>query len=224
MSIAATAREETTWRRLMLAPSVLLLVLFSILPVSISFALTLDIAWKEGRAAVSAAGLTPLHRAPRQAVPRRPRQHAGFRRFRRRRAIDSRLRAGVVDEPRAPRCNSLPNHLHPADPDPRHHPDRRDLATDVQYRFRPHQSGLRPPRARAFRLAESADTALMSVIIVDIWHWTPFCFLLFLAGLESLPQDVSRRPIEWRELAAGTPLRRPADDGADHTRHHRPSA
>jgi multiple sugar transport system permease protein len=36
----------------------------------------------------------------------------------------------------------------------------------------------------------SADTALLSVIAVDIWHWTPFCFLLFLAGLESMPQDV----------------------------------
>lgn len=36
----------------------------------------------------------------------------------------------------------------------------------------------------------NAQTALLSVIIVDIWHWTPFCFLLFLAGLESLPQDV----------------------------------
>ena len=34
------------------------------------------------------------------------------------------------------------------------------------------------------------ETALASVILVDIWHWTPFCFLLFLAGLESLPQDV----------------------------------
>ena len=34
------------------------------------------------------------------------------------------------------------------------------------------------------------ETALLSVIVVDVWHWTPFCFLLFLAGLESLPQDV----------------------------------
>lgn len=33
-------------------------------------------------------------------------------------------------------------------------------------------------------------TALLSVIIVDVWHWTPFCFLLLLAGLESLPEDV----------------------------------
>lgn len=36
----------------------------------------------------------------------------------------------------------------------------------------------------------ATETALFSVIVVDIWHWTPFCFLLFLAGLESLPQDV----------------------------------
>ncbi|MGG5820424.1 carbohydrate ABC transporter permease [Falsiroseomonas sp. HW251] len=35
-----------------------------------------------------------------------------------------------------------------------------------------------------------ASTALLAVIMVDIWHWTPFCFLLFLAGLESLPRDV----------------------------------
>jgi multiple sugar transport system permease protein len=36
----------------------------------------------------------------------------------------------------------------------------------------------------------SASTALASVIFVDIWHWTPFCFLLFLVGLQSLPLDV----------------------------------
>jgi multiple sugar transport system permease protein len=36
----------------------------------------------------------------------------------------------------------------------------------------------------------NARLALFSVILVDIWHWTPFCFLLFLAGLESLPRDV----------------------------------
>ena len=33
-------------------------------------------------------------------------------------------------------------------------------------------------------------TALPAVIAVDVWHWTPFVFLLMLAGLESLPQDV----------------------------------
>jgi multiple sugar transport system permease protein len=37
---------------------------------------------------------------------------------------------------------------------------------------------------------DTASTALASVVVVDIWHWTPFCFLLFLAGIESLPRDV----------------------------------
>jgi multiple sugar transport system permease protein len=32
--------------------------------------------------------------------------------------------------------------------------------------------------------------ALPSVIAVDIWHWTPFVFLLLLTGLESLDQEV----------------------------------
>jgi multiple sugar transport system permease protein len=50
------------------------------------------------------------------------------------------------------------------------------------------------------------QTALAAVIFVDIWHWTPFCFLLFLAGLESLPQDVyEAAKIDgatiWQELA-----------------------
>lgn len=36
----------------------------------------------------------------------------------------------------------------------------------------------------------SPQLALLSVIIVDIWHWTPFSFLLLLAALESLPTDV----------------------------------
>jgi len=33
-------------------------------------------------------------------------------------------------------------------------------------------------------------TALAAVIVVDVWHWTPFVFLLMLAGLESLPEDI----------------------------------
>jgi multiple sugar transport system permease protein len=36
-----------------------------------------------------------------------------------------------------------------------------------------------------------SNLALASVVLVDVWHWTSFCFLLLLAGLESLPQDVS---------------------------------
>jgi multiple sugar transport system permease protein len=32
--------------------------------------------------------------------------------------------------------------------------------------------------------------ALGAVIVTDVWHWTPFCFLILLAGLEALPRDV----------------------------------
>jgi len=31
--------------------------------------------------------------------------------------------------------------------------------------------------------------ALMSVILVDAWQWTPFMILVLLAGLESLPEE-----------------------------------
>jgi multiple sugar transport system permease protein len=36
----------------------------------------------------------------------------------------------------------------------------------------------------------STDIALLSVIIVDIWHWTPFVFLILFAAVEALPVDV----------------------------------
>ena len=47
--------------------------------------------------------------------------------------------------------------------------------------------------------------ALASVIVVDIWHWTPFVFLLLLAAIESLPQDVFEAArvdgaTAWQEL------------------------
>lgn len=46
------------------------------------------------------------------------------------------------------------------------------------------------------------STALLAVIVVDIWHWTPFCFLLMLAGIESLPQDM----YEAARIDGATPL------------------
>lgn len=36
----------------------------------------------------------------------------------------------------------------------------------------------------------STDLSLLSVIIVDIWHWIPFVFLILFAAVESLPKDV----------------------------------
>jgi multiple sugar transport system permease protein len=32
--------------------------------------------------------------------------------------------------------------------------------------------------------------ALASVIVVDVWHWTPFMFLILFAGVEGLPREV----------------------------------
>jgi len=34
------------------------------------------------------------------------------------------------------------------------------------------------------------DLALGAIMFVDIWHWTPFVFLLMLAGLEGLDEEV----------------------------------
>lgn len=36
----------------------------------------------------------------------------------------------------------------------------------------------------------SVDYALWSIVLVDVWHWTPFVFLILLAGVEALPVDV----------------------------------
>jgi multiple sugar transport system permease protein len=51
----------------------------------------------------------------------------------------------------------------------------------------------------------SSSLALMSVIIVDIWHWVPFSFLLLLAAVEALPKDVSEAAqidgaTKWQEF------------------------
>jgi multiple sugar transport system permease protein len=36
----------------------------------------------------------------------------------------------------------------------------------------------------------SPDLAMLSVIIVDVWHWVPFVFLIALAGFEALDTEV----------------------------------
>jgi len=40
-----------------------------------------------------------------------------------------------------------------------------------------------------FRWASSPDTALLTVVIVDVWVYTPFIMILLLAGLRSLPKQ-----------------------------------
>ena len=36
----------------------------------------------------------------------------------------------------------------------------------------------------------SATSALPAVMVIDIWQWTPFMFLIILAGLQSLPTEM----------------------------------
>ena len=33
-------------------------------------------------------------------------------------------------------------------------------------------------------------TARAAIVLVDVWQWTPFCFLVLLAGLSALPEEV----------------------------------
>jgi len=35
-----------------------------------------------------------------------------------------------------------------------------------------------------------AGLARLAIIMVDIWQWTPFCFLVLLAGLQAMPEEV----------------------------------
>ena len=58
-----------------------------------------------------------------------------------------------------------------------------------------------------FKWASSPDTALLTVVLVDIWVYTPFIMILLLAGLRSLPKqpfeaaaldDVPRGFVFWR--------------------------
>ena len=47
----------------------------------------------------------------------------------------------------------------------------------------------------------SPRLALLSVIIVDIWQWTPFVFLVLLAGLQAIPQE----PYEAARIDGSSP-------------------
>ncbi len=49
----------------------------------------------------------------------------------------------------------------------------------------------------------NGSTALLSLLIVQIWQWTPFMFLLLLAGLVSLP----REPYLAAEIDGAGPIR-----------------
>ena len=48
----------------------------------------------------------------------------------------------------------------------------------------------------------SERTAMLSVILVDVWQWTPFMFLLILAGLQGLPVE----PFEAARVDGASPF------------------
>src|ERR1700745_869862 len=50
-----------------------------------------------------------------------------------------------------------------------------------------------------FKWASAPSTAMLTVVLVDIWVYTPFIMILLLAGLRGLP----RQPFEAAELDGG---------------------
>lgn len=52
----------------------------------------------------------------------------------------------------------------------------------------------------SFSMLASADTSLMGIILASIWGWSPWVFLLLLAGLEGLPKE----PLEAAEVEGVT--------------------
>jgi multiple sugar transport system permease protein len=56
--------------------------------------------------------------------------------------------------------------------------------------------GIPPPQ-----WLSAIDQALVSIVIVDVWQWTPFMFLILFAGLRSLP----RSPFEAALIDGATP-------------------
>ena len=54
---------------------------------------------------------------------------------------------------------------------------------------------------RPISVLSNPDLALPALILVDIWEWTPFMFLILLAGIQSLPQE----PFEAAEVDGAGP-------------------
>ena len=48
---------------------------------------------------------------------------------------------------------------------------------------------LRGLHVGALPWATSSATALLTVIMIDVWQWTPFCFMIIFAGFQSLPRE-----------------------------------
>lgn len=47
-----------------------------------------------------------------------------------------------------------------------------------------------------FNIGTSSEQAFLMIVVMDIWHWTPFVTLTMLAGLSALPRD----PVEAAQV------------------------
>ena len=69
-------------------------------------------------------------------------------------------------------------------------PRRADVEADDQSEFRhPRPISCSLVGVTDFKWASDPSTALFTVVLVDIWVYTPFIMILLLAGLRSLPQQ-----------------------------------
>jgi multiple sugar transport system permease protein len=191
MARSPGARVETAWRYLTLAPSVLLFVLLTALPVAGLLAMSLTyITWVQGRAHWSWAGLAHFEELATDGLFRvgvgntflfavaavSVEMVLGFALA----LLTSQAKWGQL----AYRTVFLLPVLVPG------------IVIGAMWKlmynfdFGIINQALEPLGLPAQDWLGSRATALASVILVDIWHWTPFCFLLLLAGLQSLPTDV----------------------------------
>ncbi|MDW8054823.1 MAG: sugar ABC transporter permease [Anaerolineae bacterium] len=80
------------------------------------------------------------------------------------------------------------------------------IAVGLMFRFLLNaQLGVIPPLLRTLGVQIdwfSAQNALLTLALIDVWQWTPFMLLLLLAGLESLPEE----PFEAARVDGASPL------------------
>lgn len=61
--------------------------------------------------------------------------------------------------------------------------------------------GVQALTGKNLSVLSSTSLALPALILVDIWEWTPFMFLILLAGIQSLPQE----PFEAARVDGASP-------------------
>ena len=68
-----------------------------------------------------------------------------------------------------------------------------------------------------YNIGRYADHAFLTVVLMDIWHWTPFVTLVLLAGLTSMPARAFRAGDGGRrQPVADVPLHHDSHDDADY--------